>query len=316
MSDILTVTMNPAVDVATSTAYVMPTHKLRCATVQRHPGGGGVNVARVLHRLGGEVVALYPAGGASGKRLRQLLDDEGVASCCIAITGETRESFSVKDEGGGQEYRFVLPGPTLLAREWQACLDQVEALAQSARYLVVSGSLPPGVPADFYAQLIRRVKPLGVQVVLDTSGPALAAALAAGVYLVKPSLRELRDFSGLALETSTQWLGAAEQLIAQGRAQAVVLTLGEAGAWLITAQEVCFAPGLPVKVVSAIGAGDSLVGAMVWALAQRLTLKEAFRYGVAAGSAALQSEGTGLCHPAEIARLHDDVQLRCEVKPS
>lgn len=316
MSDILTVTMNPAVDVATSTAHVMPTHKLRCAAVQRHPGGGGVNVARVLHRLGSEVVALYPAGGASGKRLRQLLDDEGVSSWCMAITGETRESFAVKDETGGQEYRFVLPGPTLLVQEWQACLDQVQALARTARYLVISGSLPPGVPSDFYAQLIRRVKPLGVQTVLDTSGPALAAALEAGVYLVKPSLRELREFSGLALETPTQWLGAAEQLIAQGRAQAVVLTLGEAGAWLITAQERCFAPGLPIKVVSAIGAGDSLVGAMVWALTQERALKEAFRYGVAAGSAALQSEGTGLCGPAEIARLHDDVQLRCELKPS
>ena len=309
MTDILTVTMNPAVDIATSTDRVVPTHKLRCDVPQRHPGGGGVNVARVVHRLAGDCAALYPAGGASGEFMRQLLDEEGVTSICFGITGETRESFSVSERSTGQEYRFVLPGPALLSHEWQACLDRVAGLDEAPRYLVASGSLPPGVPSDFYARLTRLVKPLSVKVVLDTSGPALAAALEEGVYLVKPSLRELRDLFGQPLETEVQWRRAAEQLVEQGKAQVVVLSLGEGGAWLVTAEGACFAPSLPIKVVGTIGAGDSFVGAMVWALAQGLDLKDAFRYGVAAGSAALLTGGTGLCLPADVARLHGEVIL-------
>lgn len=314
MTDILTLTMNPAVDISTATDRIMPTHKLRCRAEQRHPGGGGINVARVLHRLGADCAALYPAGGVFGELVRQLLDEEGVTSICIAIAGETRESFSVSESASAQEYRFVLPGPELLAHEWQACLDRIVALEVAPRYLVASGSLPPGVPIDFYARLIRLMKPLGVKVALDTSGPALAAALEEGVYLVKPSLRELRELMGRALETEAQWRGAAEQLVEQGRAQLVVLSLGEGGAWLVSSEGACFAPSLPIKVVSSIGAGDSFVGAMVWALARGIALNDAFRYGVAAGSAALLTTGTGLSSAADIARLRGAVTLRTSSK--
>jgi 6-phosphofructokinase 2 len=310
MIDILTVTMNPAVDIATSTDKVLPTHKLRCGVPHRHPGGGGVNVARVVHRLGGDCVALYPAGGATGDLLRQLLDAEGVASLCIGIAGETRESFSVNELTSAQEYRFVLPGPELTSPEWQTCLDQVAGLAEAPRYLVASGSLPPGVPDDFYARLIRATKPWGARTVLDASGPALAAALEEGVYLVKPSLRELRDLVGQPLETELQWRGAAERLVEHGKAQVVVLSLGEGGAWLVTAEGACFAPSLPVKVVSTVGAGDCFVGGMVWTLARGLGLKDAFRYGVAAGAAALLSTGMGLVQASDVARLYGDVVLR------
>jgi len=309
MTDILTVTMNPAVDIATSTDKVLPTHKLRCDIPQHHPGGGGINVARVVHRLAGDCAALYPAGGVTGELIQRLLDEEGVNSICIDIAGETRESFSVRESSTGLEYRFVLPGPELMSHEWQACIDHFSALAQPPRYLVASGSLPPGVPVDFYARLTHLAKPLGVKVVLDTSGPALAAALEAGVYLVKPSLRELRDLFSQTLETESQWRRAAEQLVVQGKAEVVVLSLGEGGAWLFTNEGACFAPSLPIKVVSAIGAGDSFVGAMVWALARGLELKIAFRYGVAAGSAALLSKGTGLSLSEDVARLYGDVRL-------
>lgn len=309
MTDILTVTMNPAVDIATSTGTVMPTHKLRCDIPRRHPGGGGINVARVVHRLAGDCAALYPAGGVTGELIQRLLDEEGVNSICIDIAGETRESFSVSESSTGLEYRFVLPGPELMPHEWQACLDHFSALAVPPRYLVASGSLPPGVPVDFYARLTHLAKALGVKVVLDTSGPALAAALEAGVYLVKPSLRELRDLYNQALETESQWRRAAEQLVVQGKAEVVVLSMGEGGAWLFTNEGACFAPSLPIKVVSAIGAGDSFVGAMVWALARGLELKAAFRYGVAAASAALLSKGTGLSLSEDVARLYGDVRL-------
>ena len=227
----------------------------------------------------------------------------------MPIAGDTRESFSVKEVASQKEYRFVLPGPELTSDEWQACLDQLTRLEKPPAYLVASGSLPPGVPPDFYARLSRLLKPQGVKLILDTSGPALAAALAEGVYLIKPSLRELGELCGCVLQTEPEWREAAQALVRQGRAQVVVLSLGEGGACLFTPEQTVFAPALPVRVVSSIGAGDSFVGAMVWALSKGLALDESFRYGVAAASAALLSTGTGLCQPEDVARLLADVKL-------
>ena len=235
MTDILTVTMNPALDVSTSTDKVMDTHKLRCTAPIFHPGGGGINVARVLHRLGGDCLALYLAGGMNGQRLRQLLDQEQVRGHCIAIAGETRESFSAHELSSGRDFRFVLPGPALTPGEWQAGLDYISALDAPPPYLVASGGLPPDVPVDFYVRLARLAKARGSRVVLDTSGPALAAALAEGVYLVKPSLRELRELTGHPLQTEPDQHAAALQIIRSGQAQVVALSLGEDGALLVTA---------------------------------------------------------------------------------
>ena len=313
MTDILTVTMNPALDVSTSTDRVMDTHKLRCAAAKLHPGGGGVNVARVVHRLGGNCLALYPAGGVNGQRLQQLLDEEQVHSHCIAIADETRESFSVLENSSGRDFRFVLPGPELTPPEWEACLAYVSEASEATereappRYLVASGSLPPGVPADFYARLARLARARGSLVVLDTSGPALAAALAEGVYLVKPSLRELRELTGRPLHTEPQWLEAARQIIKDGQAQVVALSLGADGALLVTADRALRARSVPVKVKSTIGAGDSFVGGLIWALHRHADLEQAFRYGMAAGAAALLTAGTALGQAADVERLHNEV---------
>lgn len=312
MTDILTVTMNPALDVSTSTDRVMDTHKLRCTVANQHPGGGGINVARVVHRLGGDCLALFPAGGVTGQLLRQMLDEERVPSHCIDIGGETRESFSVHETSTGRDFRFVLPGPDVAQTEWAACLAYVRALGKSAkppRYLVVSGSLPPGVPTDFCAQLAHAARAGGSRVVVDTSGPALAAALAAGVYLVKPSLRELRDLTGRPLTSQTEWREAAQQLIHDRHAQVVALSLGEDGALLVTADQVLRAKGVSVKVASSIGAGDSFVAGLIWALSRNDDVEQAFRYGMAAGAAALLSAGTALCQPADVERLHHEVTV-------
>ena len=309
MSDILTITMNPAVDITTSASTVVPTHKIRCGTPQRHPGGGGINVARVVRRMGGDCSALFPVGGSSGEVLKRLLEEENIPSQYVAIAGQTRECFSVKETSTGREYRFVLPGPQLAPPEWQACLDFVAALQPAPRYVVASGSLPPGVPVDFYARLTKLVRSSGGRLVLDTSGPALAAALEEGVYLVKPSLRELRELLGQPLETQSQWIEAAQDLVNRDKAQIVVLSMGEDGAWLVSASDTCFAPALPMQVVSAIGAGDSFVGGMVWALWRGLPVRDSFRYGVATASASVLSVGTGLCNPADVIRLHAQVHL-------
>ncbi len=309
MTDILTITLNPALDVATSCDQLQPSHKLRCTHAERFPGGGGINVARVVQRLGGDCLALYLAGGVVGDRLHKLLQAEQVPSHRLPIADETRESFSVLETSTGREYRFVLPGPDVSAMEWQACVDYLVAVEPAPRYVVLSGSLPPTMAVDSYAQLAALARSRGCKVVLDSSGAPLAAALASGVHLIKPSLRELSDLTGAQLEHESQWRTAAESLVKGGSADLVALSLGERGAMLFSAQGAWRADALKVDVKSTTGAGDSFLAAMVWALNQQMAAPDAFRYGVAAGSAALLHTGTNLCRADDVAHLLRQVQV-------
>lgn len=306
---IVTLTMNPALDVSTAVDQVIPNHKLRCEAALTHPGGGGINVARVIHRLGGDCLALFPAGGTTGHALSSLLAAEGVPQRTVRIALESRQSFSVHEHQTGHDYRFVLPGPSLQPSEWQACLDQLACMAPPPRYLVASGSLPPGVPEDFYAQLATLCHRQGSLMVLDTSGSPLRAGLAAGVHVFKPSLRELQELSGQSLDRDTHRVAAARQLIQQGQAQIVALSLGKEGAMLITDTQAWHAPALPVTVASTSGAGDSFLAGLIWALDQGQPLKQAFAHGIAAATAALLSAGTALCDPQDIQRLLPQTQI-------
>ena len=299
MSDILTVTVNPALDVLTTIDRVTDSHKMRCGPTLKHPGGGGVNVARVLHRLGASCQAVYLAGGVTGERHRRLLLDEGVRCHTVPMAEETRESFSVRELSTGHDYRFVLPGPLVADTEWQACLDDVSQHLPK-KFLVLSGGLAQGVPDDFLARLAHLAKARGVRVVLDSNGPALAPALREGVYLFKPSLRELQAFTGQDLSDTASQIDAARQLIAQGQAEVVALSLGEAGALLVSAQESWQAASIRVEVKTTIGAGDSFVAGMVWALNREDTLLRAFQVGMASGAAALLAPGTSLSQAADV----------------
>ena len=313
MTPFLTLTLNPALDIATRTEHVQATHKLRCAGVQRYPGGGGINVARVLHRLGSPVQAWALAGGPAGAQLQQLLAREGVPTLVQPIDGDTRENLSVLETSTGREFRFVLPGPTAALADWQAGLQVLRTStsvtpAATRRWVIASGSLPPGVPDDFYAQAARLAKAQGCPMVLDTSGPPLTAALQAGVTLVKPSLRELRELLQQPLESLEAQSQAAQSLVLRGSAEMVALSMGEDGALLATRHGVWQAPALNVPAATGTtGAGDCFLAALVWALARGDTPREALRWGVAAGGAALLAPGTGLAQRAEILRLHAEV---------
>jgi 6-phosphofructokinase 2 len=311
VSALITLTLNPALDLATTTARVEPTHKLRCSPAQRFAGGGGINVARVLHRLGSDVQAWALAGGAAGAQMRQLLADEGVPTVLQPIAGDTRENFSVVETATGQEFRFVLPGPALQAAEWQACLDALAVLTPAPRWLVASGSLPPGVPDDFYARLARAARARGIRVVVDTSGAPLAAALDAGVTLVKPSLRELREVMKQPLDTPADWCVATQALVRAGQAEIVALSVGAQGAVLATREGVWQAPALDVPATTGTtGAGDCFVAALVWALDRGEAPPDALRWAVAAGAAALMAPGTALAQAADVHRLHPLVRVQ------
>lgn len=302
-------TLNPSIDVSATTDKVTTEHKLRCTDVRRDAGGGAINVARVLKRFDADCRALHPAGGILGRLLLRLLEEEGVTSLVLDIAADTRESFTVLERSSGREFRFVLPGPELSAGEWQACLDRVAGMAEPPAYVVASGSLPPGAPEDFYARLARIVRGRGSRMVLDASGPALAAALEEGVHMVKPNLRELRELTGQPLETEEDWAAAAGELVKAGKAEVVVVSLAHRGALLAAKDLRLRAPAIPVKIASTVGAGDSFVAAMVWRLASGGSLAEAFRYGIAGGTAALLAPGTSLAHREDTERLAGSVEL-------
>ena len=310
MPDIVTLTINPSVDIFVNVDHVEPTAKLRCSSPKRDPGGGGINVARVAHRLGGDVTAIYPVGGAIGKLLERLLVREGVKSLVTPSHIETRENFTAYENDSGQQFRFVLPGATLHRAEWEACLDRLVTLPDRPKFVVVSGSVPPGVPDDFFARAVKEAKRQGAQTVADTSGAALTAVLDEGVTLIKPNQNELSEWAGARLDTDAACVAACRKLIISGRARIVAVTLGERGALLVTAVQAWKAAPLAIDVASAVGAGDSFLGGMVADLAAGRPIEEAFRTGVAAGSAAVSRPGTELCSEADVKRLLPQVQIK------
>ena len=309
MPDIVTLTINPAIDIFVNVGRVEPTRKMRCSAPKRDPGGGGINVARVAHRLGGNAAAIYPIGGAIGKLLHRLMEREDMDSVVTPSHVETRENFTAYEEDSGNQYRFVLPGSILHRAEWEACLDKLTSLPSSPKFVVASGSVPPGVPDDFFARVVKQAKALGAKTVIDSSGPAFAAALDEGVTLIKPNLAELIELIGAPLDSEAERIAACRKLAANGRAQAVALTLGEQGALLVTASQAWRARPMAIEVVSAVGAGDSFLGGMVSALAAGQPLEQAFRVGVAAGSAAVLTPGTELCREEDVQRLIPEVAI-------
>lgn len=303
MARIVTLTMNPSLDIATSIERIVPERKLRCDVPRYDPGGGGINVARVAHALGVDALALFPAGGAAGEWIGHLLRQEGVDHMAIPIAGFTRESLNVAERGSGQQYRFILPGPEIGGDDQQRCLDALAAAATNADYIVASGSLPRGVPEDFYARVGEIARRLGRRLVLDTSGPALRQA-GAGVHLLKPSLGELEGLLGHPIRGEREEEQAARGLIEQGRCEIAIVSLGARGALLASRQGIERLPAPPIAAKTAVGAGDSMLAGVLVGWLRGLDLGQAARFGIAAGAAALLAAGTQLCRPEDVERLY------------
>ena len=284
-----TLTLNPSIDVSSDAERVEPTRKVRTMNERVDPGGGGINVARVLHRFGMPVEALFLAGGATGGSLDQLLKRAGLTRRRVAISDDTRTSLTIHERCTGKEYRFVPEGPTVSAEELEACRRAIAA--RTSDYFVASGSLPPGVPEDFYASVGKSVRERGARFVLDTSGAELRAVLAAGgTFLLKANSEELNP-------------DAARAIIRAGQAEQVAVTLGAEGALLANADGSFFLPSVKTEPNSTVGAGDSFLAGMTYGLATGCAPAEALRIAVAAGAAATLSPGTDLCYPDDVKRL-------------
>ena len=293
MTDIVTITLNPALDIGCDAGAVVPLHKVRTSNTTLDPGGGGINVARVLTELGCAVCAVFPAGGPIGAQLTSLATAQIGTVRSIPIAGTTRISMTVHDLSKGQEYRFVADGPALSPDEFAAC--RAALAGETAPWLVASSSLPPGLALDSFAVLAHDATARGQHFVLDTSGPALKAAIGAGLALIKPSLGEFEALIGDALPDAASQNQAALAMVRAGAATRIAVSLGGDGALLATTEGVWRSPGLPVKAIGAVGAGDSFVAAMVLALSRGAAPPEALAWGMAAGAAAVSATGTA--HP-------------------
>ncbi|MCU7549162.1 1-phosphofructokinase family hexose kinase [Chitinophagaceae bacterium LB-8] len=308
MSKILTVTFNPAIDKSTTIESLAPEKKLRCSAPNFEPGGGGINVARAIKKLGGDAKAIFPAGGHTGIFLTELLVKEGVPVQSIKVQSFTRENLIVLDTSNNQQYRFGMPGSVILEEEWKQCLDLIEK-EEDAEFVVASGSLPPGVPTDIYAQIAATCKKKGAKLIVDTSGEALLQAANEGVFLLKPNLAELSSLVGKKEINAELVDDVAREIINKGLCEIIIASLGPLGAVLITKDKEIHATPPVVKKRSTVGAGDSMVAGIVLSLSKGWDVGQALRYGVACGTAATMNHGTELCRLKDADRLYKLIRV-------
>lgn len=303
--DIVTLTVNPAIDKSTHLKGLVPEQKIRCEAPRYDAGGGGINVSKAISRLGGTSLALFTAGGFTGKLLEELINKEGISSKTIAVEAWTRENFIAVDDNTNSQYRFGFPGGKISSEEAQNILNLISNL--DTQFLVVSGSLNEGLSDNFYQEIAKSAK---AKLIVDTSGEALKKVLKTGAFLIKPNVGELAKLVGREQLELNEINEAAKQIIADGGAEIVVVSLGPQGAALVTKDSYEYVPAPNVAKKSTVGAGDSMVGGMVWALSQNKSLKEVIRWGVACGSAATMNEGTQLFKLEDAQRLFEWLQKK------
>lgn len=300
---IATLTLNPALDKSSSTERLVPEQKLRCSAIRIDAGGGGINVSKGIRKLDGESIAVYPAGGHNGQIIQSLLKEAGIESSIVEVDAETRENISITETGHNQQYRFTLPGTELSEKQADACLAIIKKL--KPEYLVASGSLPPGLPEDYYEKIARFAHKIKARFILDTSGKALVRAADEGVFLLKPNLAELSALVGVKKLEMDQVDDAALELVGKGKCEVVAVSLGSQGCLLATAEGFEHIPAPTVEKQSTVGAGDSMVAGMVWSLSQGKSYLEMAQLGVACGSAATMNKGTELFHAKDAFRLYN-----------
>jgi len=304
MKTVVTITMNPAIDKSTGVEVVAPEIKLRCGAPRFELGGGGINVSRALRELGGSSTALYTSGGYSGKLLESILNSEGIDHRPVRVDEMTRINLIVRETSTGKQYRFGMPGQPLTEEEWRKCLEMLCTVEPRPEFIVASGSLPPGVPEDFYAMVADAGGEIGAKTIVDTSGEPLRRVARKGVFMIKTNLREFGLLTGLEIKNNEELMSAAMDVVEKGSAEVLVVSLGAEGAFGAWKEGNIYIASPEVPVRSAVGAGDSMVAGIVLKLAMDKSVEEALLMGVAAGAAAAMTAGSELCREEDAMKLY------------
>lgn len=308
--NILTITVNPAIDKNTVVDKVMPTKKLRCEEPSYEAGGGGINVSRAIKEMGGESHAIFLGGGPAGNFVNTLLEEADISHEMIPIKNWTRENLMIMENTTNQEYRFVMPGPQVNEDEWKICLDKISSYEPNPEYMVVSGSLTEGIPDDFYAKIAQIAKIKEARLIVDTSGPALFKAAEVGVFLLKPNLGELAALVGKETITVHEQEKITRDIVNSGKCEILIVSMGARGAMMVTKNDVQYVVPPTVKQHSTVGAGDSMVAGLIYALSVGKSHIDMLKMGVAAGTAATMTSGAELCHKKDVFRLYEWLKYR------
>ena len=303
---IITLTLNPSLDKSTHFKGLVAEQKIRCEKPRYDAGGGGINVSKAIVKLGGNSLCIHTSGGSAGKMLEELIQKEGIENKVIPTQNWTRENFIAFENITKAQYRFGFPGNELLEIEKETVIEIIKKI--KVDYLVLSGSLNEGLPADFYQKISETAKASGIKVIVDTSGEPLRKVLEKGVYLIKPNIGELAKLIGVERLALPEVEKAAKTLIEKGSAEVVVVSLGAEGAILVSKDKTEFVNAPKAEKKSTVGAGDSMVGGMVWALSQNKSLKEVIQWGVCCGTAATMNEGTQLFKKEDAEKLFEGLQ--------
>ncbi|MDQ6677578.1 MAG: 1-phosphofructokinase family hexose kinase [Acidobacteriota bacterium] len=305
---IVTLTVNPAIDRTIQVDRLAFEDRAYILSSKDTPGGRGINSASVIHSFGGETIAILPAGGASGVRFEEFLKDCGFPVVVVRIRNKVRTNLTIMD-AHGLTMKLNEPGPTLDKSEVSKLDKAVRARLEGVNWLMLCGSLPPGVPDDFYANLIAFAHKQKVKTLLDTDGEALRLGIQAGPTVVKPNQAEAERLLNTAMLTRNHFISAAEQISRLG-AEAVILSLGSRG--VVGAFEGELTEVIPphVNVVSPIGAGDALAAAFLWAMQNKDDYRDALRWGVAAGTASAGLPGMRFASLSDARRVYPEVEVR------
>ena len=303
---IITLTLNPSLDKSTHFTGLIAEQKIRCEKPRYDAGGGGINVSKAIAKLGGSSLCIHTSGGSAGIMLEEIILKDGIENKVIPTQNWTRENFIAFENTTKAQYRFGFPGNELLEDEKEKVIETIKEI--NTKYLVLSGSLNEGLPTDFYQTIAEIAKAMGIKVIVDTSGEPLRKVLEKGVYLIKPNIGELAKLIGVERLELSEAEKAAKTLLENGAAEIVVVSLGTQGAILVSKEQIEFVKAPKVTKKSTVGAGDSMVGGMVWALSQNKTLKEVIQWGVSCGTAATMNEGTQLFKKEDAIKLFEELQ--------
>jgi len=307
---IYTVTLNPAVDRELIVPTIEYDSVLRALSCRTDYGGKGFNVSRMLRSLGTTSMALGFAGGRSGELLRDGLEALNINTDFVWIAGETRTNISIFTQAQDHYLKVNEPGPTISAEEQDELVEKVQEYARPGDWWVLAGSLPPGVPPAMYRRLIEMIQGEGACVVLDTSDEALREGCLAGPFLAKPNDAEIHKLTDLPVDSVPE-IAAAALALQQMGVRNVVVSLGKRGALLVTETQAWVAASPTIVEKNPIGAGDSMVGGLVWGLSQEMPFPEALCWGVACGAATASLSGTAIGARELVESLRDQVYLTC-----